>query len=116
MEAQDYTDAALAQMFANAKARFGDAVKGYWFYDRDGCPGCGGEVDAVRYKGNDALSLNAFIYRKYGMLIGYVLCGRCAKSIFQAAAKQPMVQTPLHATIEKNLSAAYERYRKSLPA
>ena len=116
MNPVDQGQAMLAKMFADARSRFGDAVKGYWCYDRDVCPGCGGEIDAVRYKGQDALSLNAFIYRKYGVLIGYVLCRRCAKAVFQTAAQQPMVQKALHATIEKNLSAAYERHRKSLPA
>lgn len=116
MKPVDQGQSILAKLFADTRAHFGDAVKSYWLYDRDICPGCGGEIDAIRYKGQEALSLNAFIYRKYGVLIGYLLCRRCAKSIFQAAEKQPMVQTPLHTTIEKSLSAAYERYRKSLPA
>ena len=114
MEAQEQVNAALAQMLAMAKARFGPAVQSYWFYDGDGCPGCQREIDALRYKGRDALSLNAFIYRKRSVLIGYVLCRRCATFIFREAAKHPRVQTPLHGTIEVNLSAAYERYRNSL--
>jgi hypothetical protein len=101
------TDDMLAQMFAQARAQFGSAIKGYWFYEPDPCPGCGQAVDAVKVKGQDALSLNGFIYRERGILIGYVLCGRCAKQIFQAAKVNPGKQIALHTTIETNLIKAY---------
>jgi hypothetical protein len=113
MNAKDHADAMLAQLFARAKAQFGSAVKSYWFYDGDSCPGCGFSVDAMKYKGKDALSLNAFIYRPRGVLIGYFLCGLCAQQIFQAAEKNPYVQTPLHAVIEQNLIRAYRRHLAS---
>ena len=113
MSAKDHADAVLAQLFAQAKAQFGNAVKGFWFYDGDPCPGCGFPVDAMKYKGQDALSLNAFIYRPRGVLIGYALCGLCAQQIFQAAQQNPRVQTPLHAVIEQNLTKAYQRYLAS---
>jgi hypothetical protein len=116
MDTKDYSDAALAELFARAKAQFGSAVKSYWFYDGEPCPGCGFPVDAMQYKGQDALSLNAFIYRPRGVLIGYALCGLCARQIFQAAEKNPGVQTPLHSVIEANLTKAYQRYLASLDA
>jgi len=106
----------LTQMFRQAKAQFGNAVKSYWFNGNDACPGCGREVDAVRVKGKDALSLNAFIYRERGVLIGYLLCGRCAKKIFRAAKRNPYTQTPLHADIEANLVKAYQKHLRSMDA
>ena len=104
----------LAQLFLQARAQFGNAVKGYWFYDPDPCPGCSRVVGAVKFKGEDALSLNAFIYRERGILIGYFLCGHCAKQIFRAAKATPGKQTPLHATIETNLVKAYLHYVQHL--
>ncbi len=100
----------FAEFFARTRAQFGDAIKGFWFYDGDACPGCGFPVEEMTYKGQRALSLNAFIYRPRGILIGYLLCGQCAKQIFQAVERNPGVQTPLHAVIEQNLITAYQRY------
>jgi len=116
MSARDYAEASLAQLFAQARAQFGDAVKGFWFYDGEPCPGCGFPVDVMKYKGKDALSLNAFIYRPRGVLIGYALCGLCAQQIFQGAERNPRVQTPLHAVIERNLITAYRKYLNSQDA
>ena len=107
---EDEIDAAMAQMFLQAHAQFGDAVKGFWFYEDDPCPGCGREIDAAKVKGQRGLSLNAFIYRERGILIGYFLCGRCAEKIFRAAERKPGKQTPLHAKIEENLVKAYRRH------
>ncbi len=115
-DAEEYADAALAQLFARATAQFGNAVKSYWVYDGDPCPGCGFPVEVMHYKGKDALSLNAFIYRPRGVLIGYILCGHCAQQIFDAAERNPGVQTPLHAVIEQNLIKAYQRRLASLDA
>lgn len=56
----------------------------------------------MKHQGQRALSLNAFIYRERGILIGYTLCSRCAKQVLQATK-----QTPLHTTIEANLIKAY---------
>ena len=116
MNATDQAEAMLAELFTRSKAQFGSAVKGFWFYDGDPCPGCGFQVDAMKVKGEEVLSLNAFIYRPRGMLIGYGLCGRCAQQIFQAAERKPGVQTPLHAVIEQNLIKAYQRYLASQDA
>lgn len=106
----------LDQLFRQARAQFGNAVKSQWFYDGDGCPGCGGEIDAMKVKGGDALSLNAFIFRERGVLIGYLLCGRCAKHIFRESKKNPFKQTPLHGVIETNLKEAYKKYIHSMNA
>jgi hypothetical protein len=116
MNAKDHADAMLAQLFTQTKAQFGNAVKGFWFYDGDPCPACGFPIDTLKYKGEDTLSLNAFIYRPRGVLIGYLLCGLCAQQILQAAQRNPGVQTPLHAVIEQNLIKAYQRYLASQDA
>lgn len=108
--------AALNQMFSLARAQFGDAVKSQWFYDGDACPGCGREIDAVQWEGKEGMSLNAFIHRKPGVLIGYLLCGRCGEQVMRAGQSPLARQTPLHAKIEQTLIAAYERYIASLPA
>lgn len=109
-------EAAVAKMFTLARAQFGDAVKGHWFYDGDGCPGCGREIDAVKWQGEDAMSLNAFIYRQPGILIGYLLCGRCGEEVMRAGQSPLKRLTPLHARIEQTLVQAYERYIRSLDA
>jgi len=98
----------LNKLFLQAKTQFGNAIQSFWFYDGDLCPGCmQRSIKAIKFKGQDALSLNAFIYREGGVLIGYFLCEDCAKYIFRAARMNHYIQTPLHATIEKNLIAAY---------
>jgi len=116
-ENQTYAREALKKMFAQAKLQFGDAAKGFWFYEDELCPGClQVPIDAMRFKGEDALSLNAFIYRERGILIGYFLCGLCATYIFEQAEKRPGIQTPLHTKIEQNLIAAYQKHLSSLDA
>lgn len=106
----------VAEMFARAQAQFGNAVKGYWFHDGAGCPACGRNIDALRYKGGDALSLNAFIYRKRGVLIGYLLCGRCARQVFRRARRRPGQETEQHAAIEETLIRAYEAHMNFMDA
>ena len=113
---EEYLNDVLAQLFRQAQAQFGKAVKYYWFHDGDGCPGCGGEIDAVKVKGKDAMSLNAFIYRERGVLIGYLLCSQCAKKIFRDTERNPRQQTALHADIEANLIKAYQNHFHSLDA
>jgi hypothetical protein len=54
------------------------------------------------------------VYRPRGMKIGFLVCGCCAQRIFQAAEKNPGVQTPLHSVIEQNLTRAYRRHLASL--
>lgn len=116
MNANEYAEAALAQYFLQAQAQFGNAVQAHWFYDGDACPGCGGEIDAMMYEGEEALSLNGFIYRERRVLIGYVLCSRCATQIFEAAERNPGRQTARHTTIEANLRKAYDKHMGSLDA
>lgn len=110
-------DEILGKLYAQAKAQFGNAVKSFWFYDGDLCPGCMARpIGVVKFKGKDALAINAFIYRERGVLIGYFLCETCAKFIFKEAQKNPYKQTPLHADIERNLTAAYHKHLASLDA
>lgn len=106
-------EATLDKMFAQAKAHFGSAVKGQWFYTDDACPGCGSPIKVMKYKNKEAMSVNAFIYRPRGIMIGYLLCGRCAEHIFAATQKNP-TETPLHGIIEQNLTAAYLRHMASM--
>ena len=100
----------LDQLFRQAQSQFGSAVKGRWFHDGDGCPGCGKEVDVMKYKKQDALSLNAFIFREHGVLIGYLLCGKCAGHIFRESEKNPNRKLPIHDEIEKNLKHAFVKH------
>jgi hypothetical protein len=110
-------DKLLNTLFTQAKAQFGDAVKSFWFYDGELCPGClQHPIGVVKFKGRDALALNAFIYRPRGVLIGYFLCEACASFIFKEAQKNPYKQTPLHADIERNLTAVYHQHLASLDA
>lgn len=107
----------LELMYAQGKAQFGNAVKSFWFYSGDLCPGCMARpIDKMKYKGKDALSINGFMYRPRGVLIGYFLCDTCANYIFKEAEKNPFKQTPLHADIERNLAEAYHKYLASLDA
>ncbi len=116
-ESQRYAQETLKRLFEQAKLQFGDGAKGFWFYEDELCPGClQAPIDKMKFKGEDALSLNAFIYRERGILIGYFLCGLCATYIFEQSEKRPGVQTPLHGTIEKNLIVAYHKHLSSLDA
>ena len=110
-------DRILSLMFKQAKMQFGDAVKSFWFYEGDLCPAClARPIGVIRMKGERAVSLNAFIYRPRGVLIGYFLCEICANYIFKEAEKNPYKQTPLHPDIERNLTDAYLKYLSSLDA
>lgn len=116
-DSRSEADKILEMMYVQGKAQFGDAMKSFWFYDGDFCPGClARPVDKMKIKGEDALSINGFIYRPRGVLIGYFLCEVCANYIFKEAAKNPFKETPLHADIERNLAEAYRRYLSSLDA
>ncbi len=110
-------DKLLNTLFTQAKAQFGDAVKSFWFYEGDLCPGCMARPSGVvKFKGENALAINAFIYRPRGVLIGYFLCETCANFIFEEARKNPYKQTPLHTDIERNLTTAYHKHLASLDA
>ena len=95
------------------KAHFGNTVKSYWMYEGEMCPGCGQELDMLEYEGEPTLSINGFMYRAKGVLIAYPLCSECASVVMAAT---PMVPTPRHQTIERNLINAYHRYLDSLDA
>ncbi len=113
---QDLADV-LAAMYRRARQQFRDAVQGFWLYDEEPCPGCGFPVDLIEHEGGTALSLNVFIYRPRGILIGYLLCSRCVQQIADAVAANPGLQTtPLHVVIEQNLIKAYHRHLASLDA
>ena len=110
-------DKLLNLMLTQGKAQFGEAVKSFWFYEGDLCPGCMARpIGVIKMKGKDALAINGFIYRPRGVLIGYFLCQTCATYIFEEAEKNPYKQTPLHADIERNLAAAYHKHIASLDA
>ncbi|MEO5886784.1 MAG: hypothetical protein ABIQ77_03895 [Anaerolineales bacterium] len=116
-ETKAAADKLLNTLFTQAKAQFGNAVKSFWFYDENLCPACMARpIGVVKFKGKDALAINAFIYRERGVLIGYFLCETCAKFIFKEAQKNPYKQTPLHADIEQNLIKAYIKHLASFDA
>lgn len=94
------------------KAQFGNAARAYWFYEDDLCPCClSRPVGEMMYNNQKALSINAFMYRKRGVLIAYMLCGQCAQEIMSQSPKEP---TSMHKAIEDNLVSAYLRYMNSL--
>ncbi len=97
----------LDQLFRQAQKQLGSVVKERWFHDGEGCPGCGKEITVTKYKKKDALSINAFIYRDHGVLIAYVLCGKCAGHILRESKKKPFGKLPIHDEIEKNLKHAF---------
>jgi hypothetical protein len=114
MGEQDFAAAVLDTLISFGKAQFGDAVKAYWVYDGDLCPCClKRKIDTMKYKGKEALSVNGFMYRERGVLIGYLLCGLCAGDIFQTSWKW---KTQIHENIEKNLISAYLQHLASLDA
>lgn len=110
-------DKLMNTLYTQAKAQFGAAVKSFWFYNGDLCPASAQRsIGVVKFKGQDALAINAFIHRERGVLIGYFLCETCATYIFKEAQKNPYRQTPLHADIERNLTAAYHKHLAMLDA
>jgi|SRR3972149_1542350 len=109
------TEDVLKAMFKQAKLQFGDAAKAFWFHDGDLCPAClQNPIGAIKFKGEDALAINGFMYRERGILIGYFLCEMCALYIHEQAQRHPYQQTPLHAKIESNLITAYHKHLSSL--
>lgn len=116
-DAKTEADKILELMYAQGKAQFGDAVKSFWLYDGDLCPGClARPIGVIKMKGEKALAINDFMYRPRGVLFGYFLCGVCTNYIFKEAEKNPYKQTYLHTDIERNLAEAYLRYLSSLDA
>ncbi len=61
----------LKMMYEQGKAQFGKAMKGFWLYDDDLCPAClQNPAGEVNFQGEKALSINGFMYRERGILIG----------------------------------------------
>ena len=100
----------LDQLFRQAQMQFGSAVKSRWFHDGEGCPGCGSKIGTMKFKKKKALSLNAFIFREHGVLIAYLLCGKCARHIFKESETNPFGKLAVHDEIEKNLKQAFLRH------
>ena len=116
-ETKSAANSLLRVMFEQGKAQFGDAVKSFWFYEGELCPGCNlNPIGVVKFKGKESVAINGFMYRQRGVLIGYFLCGTCATHIHSEAQKHPYMETPLHAEIEKNLIAGYHKHLSSLNA
>ncbi len=110
-------DDIMNMLFTQAKAQSGDAVRSFWFHDDDLCPAClQRSIGVVKFEDQDALAINAFIYRERAVLIGYFLCETCATYIHKEAQKNPYKQTPLHTDIERNLADAYHKHLMSLNA
>ena len=105
----------LKAMYEQGKAQFGSAMKGFWLYEGDLCPAClQNSAGEVNFQGEKALSINGFMYRERGILIGYFLCEICTLFIHEHAKKHPYQETPLHTKIETNLKEAYQRHLSSL--
>ena len=109
-----YLSAQFDALYRRARARHGDTIQAFWMNEAPDCPGCGNEIDLVEQDGEKMLSLNAFMYRERGVLIGYALCAACAGQIMKVGRFNPFRQTPLHAKIEQNLIAAYKTFLELL--
>jgi hypothetical protein len=116
MNTNQTLEALMAQLSSHARMQFGNAIKGHWFHESQRCPGCRRPVDAGQDGGTQTLTLNAFIYRERGVLIGYLLCTRCAHKIKRVAQKRPGIQMPLHGQIERTLTQAFQEHISSMDA
>jgi hypothetical protein len=105
--AKSDVDELLDMIFRQAQMQFGNAIKSRWVHARDECPGCGRKVDDLKWKGQRAISINAYMYREQGVLIAYLLCGKCGKKVNEETEKNPIGTTPLHTKIEQTLRDAY---------
>ncbi|HUF38714.1 MAG TPA: hypothetical protein VMN57_09335 [Anaerolineales bacterium] len=114
---ETYVKEMLTFLYRDARDRFGDAIRAHWFYEPEGCPGCGFEVDFLEEgDGKRLFSLNAFIYRERGVLIGYFLCGACLQQVRKALRRGPFRKSPIHTAIEETLVAAYRDHIRSMDA
>lgn len=93
-------------MFRAAKMQFGQAARSMFMYREKDCPGCSGIMKPARSKGKDLLSLNTFFYREHGVIIAYMLCGKCAKQAIKLS-ETATGTTPLHQEIEANLKNTF---------
>ena len=111
MDTQEPFAAAVDKMLSLCKTQYGDAVKAFWFYEAETCPCCTKrQVGTVKYKHEDAVSLNAFMYREMGVLIGYLLCGVCVTDLLRTSKKR---QAIMHAHIEQSLIDGYHKHLTS---
>lgn len=95
-------------LYHRLKMQSGGVIRSRWFHTEADCPGCGKKLTNMKYEGKNAISLNTFIFREHGVLIGYLLCGKCAKQLFKKD-EDPLKHLPLHDAIEKTLKASYLR-------
>ena len=96
------------------KSHYGDAAKSYWVCADDICPGCQvNKIDEFVFKGERTVSINGFMYRAKGVLIGYFLCGECANTIHAHSVYKKL---PLHKSIEDYLIEAYQLHLSQLDA
>lgn len=97
----------LDDLYFRLKMQLGDLVKSRWVYDGDGCPGCRSKISTMKFKKRNALSVNTFIFDEHGVLIAYLLCGKCARHIFKESETNPHGNRAIHDENEKNLKQAY---------
>jgi hypothetical protein len=97
----------LKELFWQMKMQLGDVVQSTFVHASEKCPGCGGQIKGIKYKGKDVMSLNTFIYRDHKVLIGYFLCGKCAKYVLKASETPNAAKTPVHDKIEDTLKREY---------
>ena len=114
MKKEHDIDNMMAQLLLQYEEQYGNTIKSYWFHESDFCPSCGRKVDFFKVKRGQAISLNGFLYRQRNVLLGYFLCGRCAKRIHQDARLYPGVETEQHAKIELTLITAYHQHMNAL--
>jgi hypothetical protein len=100
-------DELMDAMFRAAMMQHGPAVRGMWLHKEKDCPGCSGKMKPAKSKGKDLLSLNTFFYREHGVIIAYMLCGKCAKQAIKLSEATHPGTTPLHQEIEKNLKNTF---------
>ncbi|MBI5035398.1 MAG: hypothetical protein HZB51_33140 [Chloroflexi bacterium] len=112
MEPPNPIQAAMEKMLTVCQAQYGNAIKTYWFYAEEICPCCTKRQTLLfKHKNENAVSLNAFMYRERGVLIGYTLCGLCISELLKTSKKR---QTLMHENIEMNLIAAYQKHMSHL--
>jgi hypothetical protein len=93
-------------LYHRLKMQSGGLIRSRWFHTEEDCPGCGKKLTTMKVKGKNALSLNTFIFREHGVLIGYLLCGKCAKEVHKKE-NAGIDKLPIHDAIEKTLKTSY---------
>ena len=108
MDNEESLVSAIYQLFDQAKSMYGDIIENYWFYESEICPGCGSEIDTLKFGEEDAVSLNAYMYRDLNTLIAYLLCSNCVTEIFRKSKKSKTI----YPKIEENLKNSYLEFVK----